>query len=191
MRGLVLVLAIAACAQGAEIDPQLVGPFVLHASSPEPEPCGMAFDPAPALLAATEDAAARWSAATGCDVRVEAGGVPIVAWYSLFVEYREGRALLSSINHGGTMRHICGLSTWTDDDSAVRIIDVSQPYPGCEDTEWSVMHEMFHALVGERGHSESGVGASGNDPDRSPRIDEASLLAVCSRRPCSAFTPES
>jgi hypothetical protein len=79
IRGLVLMLGVAACAQGAEIDPQLEGPFVLHAGGPEPEPapCGLAFDPDPELLEATEAAAARWSAATGCDVRIEAGGIAV------------------------------------------------------------------------------------------------------------------
>jgi hypothetical protein len=194
MRGLVLVMAMAACAQGAELeDPQLAGPFMLHQAEaePEPVPCGMAFDPAPELLAGTEAAAERWSAATGCDVRVEAGGVPMKAWTSLFAETRpDGHTLLSRINHGGTMRHICGLSTWTEDASAVRIIDVSLPYPGCEDVEWSVAHEMWHALVAVKGHALSGIGASGDSPDKSALIDAASLAAVCSSLPCSVFSPE-
>ena len=62
IRGLAMMLACVACAQGAEIDPQLAGPFVLHADAPEPAPCGMAFDPAPTLVEATQRAAERWRA---------------------------------------------------------------------------------------------------------------------------------
>lgn len=147
----------------------------------------MAFDPAPDLEAATRVAAERWSAATGCDVRVEAGGVPMKAWARLFVEYREdGRALLADINHGGTMKSICGLSTWTDDESAVRIIDVSL---AC-DVEDAVTHEMGHALAHLKRHSFTGMMASGENPDRTLDIDAASLELVCYSFPCASFNPE-
>lgn len=147
----------------------------------------MAFDPTPDLEAATRVAAERWSTATGCDVRVEAGGVPMKAWARLFVEYREdGHALLADINHGGTMKSICGLSTWTDDESAVRIIDVSL---AC-DEEDAVAHEMGHALARLRRHSFTGVMASGDNPERSPVIDAASLDLVCFELPCPAIEPE-
>lgn len=147
----------------------------------------MAFDPAPELEAATRVATERWSTATGCDVRVEAGGVPLKAWSSLFVEYREdGRALLSDINHGGTMRSICGLSTWTDDETAVRIIDVSL---AC-DVEDGVTHEMGHALARLKRHSFTGMMASGENPDRTHVIDAASLELVCYSFPCASFEPE-
>lgn len=147
----------------------------------------MAFSPDEALRPAAELAAARWSLATGCEVVVAEGGIPLLSWSRLFVEYTsEGRALLADINHGGTMKSICGLSTWTDDESAVRIIDVSL---AC-DVDDAVAHEMGHALAGVKGHAASGVLASGEDPDRSPLIDAASLGGVCYTLPCRAFNPE-
>src|SRR5689334_8283138 len=53
------------------------GPTNPAAEAAAPEPCGMAFDPAPELADATRAAAERWSVATGCDVRVEAGGIAV------------------------------------------------------------------------------------------------------------------
>lgn len=147
----------------------------------------MAFSPDEALRPAAELAAARWSLATGCEVVVAEGGIPLVSWSRLFVEYTdEGRALLSDINHGGTMKSLCGLSTWTEDESAVRIIDVSL---AC-DEEDAVTHEMGHALARLRRHSFTGVMASGDNPARSPIIDAASLDLVCFELPCPAIEPE-
>lgn len=149
--------------------------------------CFVAFSPDEALRPATELAAARWSLATGCEVVVAEGGVPLVSWSRLFVEYTsEGRALLSAINHGGTMKSLCGLSTWTDDESAVRIIDISL---AC-DEEDAVAHEMGHALARLRRHSFTGVMASGDNPARSPIIDAASLELVCYELPCANASPE-
>lgn len=148
----------------------------------------MAFSPDDALRPAAEFAAARWSVATGCEVVIAEGGVPLVSWPRLFVEYTDdGRALLAEVNHGGTMRSICGLSTWTEDESAVRIIDVSL---AC-DEEDAVAHEMGHALAGIRRHSFSGVLASGDNPARTPLIDEGSLDVVCYQLPCARRVPES
>src|SRR5688572_7257453 len=76
MRGLVLVMAMAACAQGAELeDPQLAGPFVLHAGAPE----RLVFSPDEALQLSTAAAAERWSNAGGLDVRVGDGGARVEA----------------------------------------------------------------------------------------------------------------
>lgn len=183
----VLVLLLGACAQGTELDSPQVGEPMPVDAAPAPAPCGMAFDPAPELLGAAEAAARRWSAATGCDVRVQAGGIPIVAWPRLFVEYTDdGHALLSEINHGGAMKSICGLSTWERDQAAIRIIDVSL---AC-DVDYALAHEMGHALAGVKGHAASGVLAAADDPDRSTVIDEHSLGGVYYSFPCASFVPE-
>jgi hypothetical protein len=47
-------------------------------AAPAPEPCGTVFTPTPELLEETTRVAARWAAATGCDVRVGEHGVPVV-----------------------------------------------------------------------------------------------------------------
>jgi hypothetical protein len=149
--------------------------------------CWVVVTPDGALLAETERAAERWSEATGCDVRVGEGGVPIVAWPRLFVEYTaDGRALLADINHGGTMKPLCGLSSWTEDESAVRIIDVSL---AC-DVGDAVTHELGHALAGLKRHSFTGMMAAGDNPARSRVIDAASLELVCYQLPCAAPSPE-
>lgn len=168
MRGLVLVLAMAACAQGAEIAPQLVGPFVLHPGEPEPAPCGMAFDPAPELRGATEKAAERWSAATGCDVRVEAGGVPVVVARGLTTS--GGKRVAGAWRHTAAEPDIC------------RRIDIDDQLGG----PITVAHELGHCL-GARGHSETGLMAEGAPGP----IDGASLALVCSALHCSVFVPES
>lgn len=149
--------------------------------------CYVAFSPDEALRPAAERAAERWSGATGCDVVLADGGIPIVAWSRLFVEYTDdGHALLSDINHGGTMRSLCGLSTWTEDESAVRIIDVSL---ACN-AEDAVTHEMGHALSRLKRHSRTGVMAAGENTARSSAIDAASLELVCYELPCAAQNPE-
>jgi hypothetical protein len=185
-----LCFAMACSAAGETSDPVVELASAEPVAKAEPARCGMAFDPAPELLAATESAAEGWSAATGWDVRVGAGGLPVKAWASLFVEYTaDGHALLSAINHGGTMRHICGLSTWTDDDSAVRMIDASLTYGNCE-PEWAVAHEIGHALARMKRHSFTGLMASGESEDKSAMLDTASLALICYTQPCSVFHPE-
>ncbi len=186
---LLLSLSLALGCGGERSPPSLSadapGPSLTEGAVPE---CRVAFSPDEALRHVAEMAAARWSLATGCDVVVADDGVPMKGWQpALFVEYTDdGRALLASINHGGTMRSICGLSSWNDDEPGVRFIDVSM---GC-DVEYAVTHEMGHALAGVKGHAASGVLAEGDDPDRSPLIDEASLGGVCHTLPCRAPNPE-
>lgn len=192
-QAIILCLLLGACAQEQEIAaeadqvPEFQGEL----------PCSRVYtprvekldDPTEALDA-MHNAATRWSAAMSCDISIGEGGTPIVAWPSLFAEEREdGRTLLSSINHGGTMRHLCGLATWNDEDTAVKIIDVSGTYMDC-DAEWATLHEMWHDLVGVKGHMEAGIGAAGDDPDKSPFIDADSLSAVCAHNHCSVQQPE-
>jgi len=153
-----------------------------------PEPCEMAFAPPPELLDATEAAAARWSAATGCDISVSDDGIPMKSWPHLFGELTaDGKHnLLSAINHGGTMRSLCGLSTWEEDAPTVRIIDIALD---C-DVPDAVAHEMGHALAQLKRHSLTGVMADGKATARTHAIDSASLELVCYSLPCRAFEPE-
>lgn len=146
----------------------------------------MAFSPDEALRPAAEIAAARWSLATGCEVVVADGGVPLVSWPRLFVEYTEDGSRLSETNEGGTMKSLCGFSSWTEDESAVAIIDVSL---AC-DEEDATTHEMGHALARLRRHSFTGMMASGENPARTHVIDAASLDLVCYSLPCASFVPE-
>jgi hypothetical protein len=164
-------LAIAAsalsmgCASATELtDAALMGPFVLH----EPEPCGMAFDvQAPELLAATLTAAERWSAATGCDVRVADGGLPIIIMDELQTTAGDIAA--------GACRHREG--------EPCSRIDIHSIYGGPR----TIAHEIGHALAGVEGHSATGLMAEGAPGGQ---IDSASLELVCRRMHCETFAPE-
>jgi hypothetical protein len=148
----------------------------------------MAFDPAPELAEATERAAERWSAATGCDVHVDSAGVSLVAWRRMFVDdLPDGHVGISELpNPDGSSRTPCGLSTWRD--GRVAIIDVALS-SSCE-LGYAVAHEMGHALAGIQGHALDGVLAPGGTEGAADVITEASLGLVCSSLPCADFKPE-
>jgi hypothetical protein len=130
------------------------------------EPCGMAFDvQAPELLAATTQAASRWSKATGCDVRVEAGGTPIVVVNDL----RTSTGKISA----GAMRHT--------GDNVCKRIDIDSVFGGPQ----TLTHEMGHCL-GAIGHAASGLMAEGAPGV----INTVTLEHVCAQVECQAFTPE-
>jgi hypothetical protein len=189
IRGLVLILGLAACAQAEKIDPQLAGPFVLHETEPAVTLCGIALDPAPELAEATEAAAARWSAATGCSVHVEAGGLPVRAQGFIFAEeLPSGLTRLHDTDPQLRYRELCGATLWRDDGAtAVGILIATNDL--C-DSEEGAAHELGHLMAAKRGHSERGLMAGVNEPERTGAIDSASLEWVCEHFPCAAFNPE-
>jgi len=175
IRGLVLVLALASCAQGAELEyVDLSGPFVLRAASPELdlEPCRIAFDPAPELLDATERAAGRWSAATGCDVHVQSGGIVIAV-------------LPEVIDNSGKATRARTTTVWIDGILHTNRIEFRAD--SLDQAERIIPHEMGHALGGY-GHAETGLMKEA--PGNSEPIDAASLELVCSTLPCAWLSPE-
>lgn len=174
MRNLFFALLAVGCAQGVDIDPEVVTPDLSPAVEELAEPCGMAFSPDLELLAATEAAAVRWSTATGCDVRVREGGIPIFAYDHLYATEEPDR-------------EICGKATWSEDESEVIYLEVSLAC-NVEDT---TTHEVGHALAQLKGHSFTGVMASGHNKNRTELIDEASLELVCYLFDCVGFNPES
>lgn len=128
--------------------------------------CYVAFSPDEALRYDTEMAAARWSLATGCEVVVAEGGIPIVLAPSI-------RRPDGSESPGVT--------------SAERdLIEINaQARP--EQRASSVLHEMGHALGGD--HTESDGVLSG-EKGRRDIIDAAALVTVCSRLSCGVLSPE-
>lgn len=163
------------CASGVELnDPELApladAVWVLH----DDEPCGMAFDPVPELLQDTVSAAARWSVATGCDVRVESGGIPIRA--EGYLQDETGDAA-------------CGLATWDDARTGVQTISIAMVDIRCL-PPYTVLHEMGHALADIQAHSLSGVMAAAASKGKSTRINAASLELVCRGMHCAHFEPE-
>jgi hypothetical protein len=177
VRNLFFGLLFVGCAGGVDIDPQVVTPDLDPAVGEELaelEPCGMAFHPDPELQGAVAQAGARWSVATGCDVRAEEGGVPVYAYAHLYSTSEPDR-------------EICGSATWSEDGAEVIRLDVSL---ACNDVEDTVTHEVGHALARLKGHSFTGVMASGMNEDRTGVIDASSLELVCYLFDCVAFNTE-
>lgn len=137
----------------------------------EPEPCGVAFDPAPELLAATELHAARWAAAVGCDIRAESGGIPIVVRDEVIGNGKSVRA---------TTR-----TAWVDGVLLAYRIEVRSD--SLDQLDRIIPHEIGHALGGF-GHSATGM--MRERPKATDVIDAASLELVCASLPCTVLNPE-
>lgn len=146
-----------------------------------PERCGAVFTPDAELLEETTTAAARWAAATGCDVRVGEGGI-LVQLVDVILDL-EG----NPTSRKGVTR--------ASDDMSVIILMVTP-----DRDARALPHELGHALYPvereqyPRGHvhtedgqacealmcSDGGLGF----------ITAADLVAVCEGFPCATMTPE-
>jgi hypothetical protein len=160
---LVAVLLLAMCGCGG--------------SAESVQECGVALEPDAALADVTDEWAGRWSAATGCDVRVESGGIPVLAV--------EETSIDDETQCGVTRRatHIDGSV------SVVRVeIDASAP-TGCAQLGYTIAHELGHVL-GARGHIESGLMVPRLTVDATYWIDESSLEFICAELGCDVFSPE-
>jgi hypothetical protein len=135
--------------------------------------CGLSFEADPGLLPEAESAASRWSAATGCDIRVEAGGIPLRAEDRVFDQGKR----------------VCGLSTWDEARTGVQAIEVAMVDLSCL-PPYTVLHEMGHAIANIQAHTLSGVMAAASSKAKSTRIDAASLQLVCLGIACTRFQPE-
>lgn len=165
------------CASGEELQaPALLDApsLVLHDAE---RPCGLELDPVLELAEATQLAADRWSAATGCAIVVNTGGVQVRFATDEELTAPDGR-------RGRGVTHRNG-------EGAVEFIgyttrDARLP--------WTVLrtltHEVGHAL-GCWGHTNEG-GASVLDEQWSPhaKITDAALMCVCNTLDCRAFNPE-
>lgn len=128
--------------------------------------CFVAFSPDEALRLAVEEAATRWSVATGCDLVVAPGGIPVVLDAS--IERPDGT-------------QAPGVTSAARD--LIRINVRSRP----EQRASSVLHEMGHALGGDHTASD---GILSGEKGRRDVIDAAALETVCSRLPCPVLSPE-
>lgn len=130
------------------------------------------------------DDLARWSAATGREIRADAAaGIPVV-WQEAIPS-----ALLDPVT--GERLEDCGFTEasgflgrglWTQSIH----IDPTPP-PGCPETSVTLLHELIHALAPDQSHAQHGLFASSSEHDW---IDEEALSALCSEFPCEAFDPE-
>jgi hypothetical protein len=124
--------------------------------------CSVRFSPVPELEGATNSAASDWSTATGCDITVGPGGIPVVLADS--IPDAEGVERQGQTSDARDIIWVHRLAT-----RRFRV----------------VLHEMGHALGGN--HTDTDGCLSGA-PGRRDVIDEAALVTVCSALPCPAFS---
>ena len=158
----VAFLLLAACASPVSAP---ADPVVLPAD--DWQGCARQFDPAPDIAALTHDAAEQWSDATGCDVHLEEGGIPV-------------RFVDRILNDRGEPQ--CGATHRLRDEAGAVIgvsdIEISQNRGDrCHLTARDVLHEMGHALAPQRGHTTVGLMAAA--PNGTDYIDGVSELFVC------------
>lgn len=161
-RAIALLALLAACASPVESPVAEAPPELVLVA--EPPACEVVLSPEAGLVASVEAGAARWSRATGCDVHVGEGGVPVVfATPILRPDGTEAPAATSEAR------------------------DLVQVDPRHARRDEAVEHELGHVLGA--GHVAS-HGVMSGDKGRTRTIDAASLEAVCAVLPCLAFMPE-
>ncbi len=165
--GLVLAILLAGCAQGVSVDAVETRPDVVLTSVNVP--AGM-----------LEDAAARWATATGLDIRVGAGGVPV-------------EVVPQAYMFGDP---VCGV-TATNVVTGPRYVQVSTEPPAgkCRSTADVLTHEVAHVIAwtfaptapaGSVHTHSAGLMTVGYET----AIDGDALAALCALAPCSVMIPE-
>lgn len=140
----------------------------------------LVLSPSPEIEPATREAMQAWQAATGIEIQIGAGGVPV--------------SIEDSIQD-------CGL-TFTDragtgELRGVHSIVVRRD-AGRRCANWSrtLRHEIGHALMNHfspdvgpgLGHAEAGIMA--DRANATPGLDQAALELVCAIAPCAWMSPE-
>lgn len=152
--------------------------------------CAAVLTPDAALLAETETAAARWSAPTGCDIRVGEGGVPVLAQDRVFVVPDGDGERVADADPLAQGSEKCAVAIG---DLGVyvgwRVIVATAPRVFCPSLQTAIAHEMGHVLIAADEHSGSGL-MRGAAADGS-LIDTSSLALICASFPCATFAPES
>ena len=173
----VLVAALAGCAAEApQTEPAaLEAAPAVEEAAPEPAPaCDLTFSVDPELAAPFAAAAERWSAATGCDVHLGDGGIPvrIVARDSadLF------NAQANRYEPGVTVIDGAGIRISLAPDWQTR-------------AHLAPIHEMGHALSKRTGHCDDPAAVMYWNPKQGA-ITASDLVYVCALLPCQAFVPE-
>lgn len=179
---LALLPLLAACAGGVESDSPSSDAAALSADLEAPEACGAVLTPDADLLEETTAAADRWSKATGCDVRVGEGGMP-VHLVDVVID-GEGNPLPAHIV-GGFHRG----------ENAIYVTPLRDA--------GTVTHEIGHALVPRvdtavypDGHHDPEAVEGPCDALMCPggglgHIKAQDLAMVCTGFACTAFAPES
>lgn len=132
-----------------------------------PPACSVTLSAETALYSYVEESAARWSLATGCDVRMGDGGVAFQLAPDL--PFGEGGAQVPG---------------WTQDDRRLVLINTRAREA---QRERSVPHELGHVLGGYHTLSD---GVLSGAKHRRNVIDAEGLGSVCATLDCQAFNPE-
>ena len=169
----ILALAAIGCASESPAEvtlPASPAPEVAAEAAPG---CSVVFSPDAELEAETAEAAARWSLATGCDIRVGEGGIRV-----RLVEEQMPTP-------SGTMGHG---HTYCPGEACKRselVIDVAR-----EHVARTIAHEMGHALGSTAGHVEDDESALMFHTGGLGLITSPDLVLVCTVLDCSVITPE-
>lgn len=144
---------------------------------PEARPFAV-FSPAEDLDADTRDAVRDWSVATGLDLRVAPGGIPV---------YSVPQAL------DGNGDPACAItatsfSSSTGEWMRVDLIELSADVGWCQSTALRLRHEIGHAIdrckQGTPGHAARGLMAA-QPKSEDTEIDGDALAVVCACAPCN------
>lgn len=168
------LVLFAGCACGEETPraEARVAPAELAQVVVEPRPCEVVFTPAAAIAELVESAAEQWREATGCDVHVGEGGIPVS-----FVD----RILDANGNPQ------CGETHRVRDESGAILgadfIHIStNKADRCHLPARDVLHELGHGLAPHRGHAAEGLmAAAWNEVDY---VDEVARAFVCQELGC-------
>lgn len=166
---LLLSLSLAPACNIDEVPPLPVVPPERAIYSPPSPACSVAFSPDEALRLYVEDAAARWSAATGCAIGIADGGTRVVLAESIL---RPDGSEAPGVTD--------------EDESGAKTIRINRK-SSARQRQSSTFHELGHGLGGD--HTTSDGILSGSKVRRDV-IDSAALDTVCSRLPCRLVSPE-
>lgn len=167
----VALVGLGCSAAGAEADPSAAaGELALEApaqAEPAPHACERTFSPGPGAEELVADAAAAWSEATGCDIHVADGGIPV-------------RLVAGIVNAKGEPQ--CGV-THRQRDASGQIVGVSgieisvNTADRCRDPARATKHEMGHALAPRSTHTTEGLMAP--VPEGTDYVDGIAAAFVC------------
>lgn len=179
MKFIALFAGLFGCAVGQEID-AWQSPYQNMApeTTPSPdffEPCSRSFSPDLETKTYVQSAVERWSAATGCDIYIGSGGLPVRAVDHVYKDDGSEAAGAARYDENGI-----GYSVLISRTRAFHKYIVAA-------------HEIGHILSfpmadGQNHHTETGLMQPAVSIDN--LIDEASLSLICEKLDCKEFNVE-
>ncbi len=189
-----ILLLVCGCSAAGEdieddvvVNPDLVAVEVPYdADDRGTAPCGMQVNPDLEILDFVLEAQERWFTATGCMIDIDPDGIPVHVLDHVFLDEASG---VHDTNPQLEYHEVCGVTRRTGDG----VLDIYVSWTdrgGCILSDVTA-HELGHVWSPPSQHAESGVMASGKDPDRTPVIDANTLAWTCQKLDCQIFAPES